>query len=83
MNCVVPSTSRAATASDPIPEALVGTIAEQLRNRVPGLSMAVVRGNRLEWARGFGFANLATHRLVDASSVYLWFSMTKIVTAVM
>jgi CubicO group peptidase (beta-lactamase class C family) len=48
---------------------------------IPGLSVAVVKGDRLVWARGFGFADLATSTPATPQTSYLWFSMTKTVTA--
>lgn len=48
---------------------------------VPGLSVSVVKGDRLVWAKGFGFADLATSSPATPQTSYLWFSMTKIVTA--
>ena len=48
---------------------------------VPGLSVSVVKADRLVWARGFGFADLATANPATPQTSYLWFSMTKIVTA--
>jgi CubicO group peptidase (beta-lactamase class C family) len=65
----------------PIPDTLEATITGQLRGRVPGLSIAVSRSDGLRWARGFGWADLRNRRLADAQTIYLWFSMTKIVTA--
>jgi CubicO group peptidase (beta-lactamase class C family) len=50
-------------------------------DRVPGLSVAVVSGGRLQWTAGFGVADLATGRAATPATAYLWFSMTKIVTA--
>ena len=48
---------------------------------VPGLSIAVVKGNRVVWARGFGLADLAASTAATPRTSYLWFSMTKIATA--
>lgn len=48
---------------------------------VPGLSVAVAKGSRVVWKRGFGFADLATSTPAGPATSYLWFSMTKIVTA--
>src|ERR671916_3166381 len=48
---------------------------------VPGLSVSGVKGDRLVWSRGFGFADLATASPATPRTSYLWFSMTKIVTA--
>jgi CubicO group peptidase (beta-lactamase class C family) len=50
-------------------------------NNVPGLSVAVAKENRVVWERGFGFADLAASTPATPSTSYLWFSMTKIVTA--
>lgn len=51
------------------------------RGGVPGLSMAVVNRDRLLLAAGYGFADLAAKTPATPSTSYLWFSMTKIVTA--
>jgi CubicO group peptidase (beta-lactamase class C family) len=48
---------------------------------VPGLSVAVVDGDRVRWLRGFGTADLATGAPAGPQTAYLWFSMTKIVAA--
>jgi CubicO group peptidase (beta-lactamase class C family) len=48
---------------------------------VPGLSMAVVSRNRVLLAGGWGLADRAANRSASASTAYLWFSMTKLVTA--
>jgi CubicO group peptidase (beta-lactamase class C family) len=50
-------------------------------DRIPGLSVAVVLDGRVRWLRGFGVADLATGTPATAQTVYMWFSMTKIVTA--
>jgi CubicO group peptidase (beta-lactamase class C family) len=60
-------------------DALVG--ARMRADAVPGLSIAVVAGDRLRWLRGFGTADLATGAPARPQTAYLWFSMTKIVTA--
>jgi CubicO group peptidase (beta-lactamase class C family) len=57
-------------------------IGEKMRTEgVPGLSIAVVKGDNFAWARGFGMADLATSALATPQTSYLWFSMTKIATA--
>ncbi|QIN83274.1 serine hydrolase [Rubrobacter tropicus] len=62
--------------------ALEAFIEEKIRAEgVPGLSIAVVKAGRVVWARGFGLADLATLAPAGPSTSYLWFSMTKIVTA--
>ncbi|MFE3798205.1 serine hydrolase domain-containing protein [Nocardia tengchongensis] len=50
-------------------------------DRVPGLSVAVVRGEQITWLRGFGTADLDTAAPARPETSYLWFSLTKIVTA--
>lgn len=63
-------------------EALETYIEEKARAEgVPGLSVAVVKGDRTVWERGFGIADLAASNPATPSTSYLWFSMTKIVTA--
>ena len=48
---------------------------------VPGVSLAVVSRDDLLLAAGWGLADRAANRSASASTSYLWFSMTKIVTA--
>jgi CubicO group peptidase (beta-lactamase class C family) len=63
-------------------EALDAFLREKINtNNVPGLSVSVVKGDRVVWERGFGFADLATSTSATPATSYLWFSMTKIVTA--
>jgi CubicO group peptidase (beta-lactamase class C family) len=63
-------------------EALEALLEEKTRaGAVPGMSVAVAKGDRIVWARGFGYANLATSAPATPATSYLWFSMTKIVTA--
>jgi CubicO group peptidase (beta-lactamase class C family) len=49
--------------------------------RPPSLSVAVVDGGSAAWSAGFGFADIEARRQAAADTIYLWFSMTKIVTA--
>src|SRR6478609_8893238 len=48
---------------------------------IPGLSIAVVDRDRLRFASGYGLADRAAHTPATAATAYLWFSMSKIVTA--
>jgi len=50
------------------------------KRRPPGLSIAVVKPGA-NWSGGFGLADIEAHTSADADTVYLWFSMTKLVTA--
>jgi CubicO group peptidase (beta-lactamase class C family) len=61
---------------------LAGFVEARIRaDRVPGLSVAVVTDDRVRWLRGFGMADLGSGTPAGPGTVYLWFSMTKIVTA--
>jgi CubicO group peptidase (beta-lactamase class C family) len=63
-------------------ETFAAFVEEKIRTEgVPGLSVAVVKGDRIVWARGFGLADLATSTPATPETSYLWFSMTKIATA--
>ncbi len=55
--------------------ALMGT------HRVPGLSIAVTSSTDLLYADAFGWADIAEKRPATPETGYLWFSMSKIVTA--
>jgi CubicO group peptidase (beta-lactamase class C family) len=50
------------------------------QQRPPGLSIAVVKPEAL-WSDGFGLADIEAPNPADGDTVYLWFSMTKLVTA--
>jgi CubicO group peptidase (beta-lactamase class C family) len=50
-------------------------------SKIPGLSLAVVNRERVLLAGGYGLADRVAHTPATASTVYLWFSMTKMVTA--
>jgi len=63
-------------------ETLEALIQEKIEtNDVLGLSVPVVKGDRVVWERGVGFADLATSCPATPRTSYLWFSMTKSVTA--
>jgi CubicO group peptidase (beta-lactamase class C family) len=55
--------------------------AELARQRIPGLSVAILRGDSLVLARGYGYANLEHHVRATDSTVYQVGSVTKQFTA--
>jgi CubicO group peptidase (beta-lactamase class C family) len=55
--------------------------AELARQRIPGLSVAILRGDRLVLARGYGYANLEHRVKATDSTVYQVGSVTKQFTA--
>jgi CubicO group peptidase (beta-lactamase class C family) len=64
------------------PEWLVEAVATMMdAGRIPGLSLVVVDSQRSLYAGGFGTADLTTGVPATPTTAYLWFSMTKIVTA--
>ncbi len=73
------STSHDTAQVPPRVRAAVDTL--MTTGRVPGLSLAVVSPDQLLLAGGFGSADLASRAPATASTSYLWFSMSKIVTA--
>src|SRR6478752_4519777 len=50
-------------------------------HEVPGLSIAVTSSSGLVYAGAFGHADLADDRATTPATRFLWFSMSKIVTA--
>ena len=66
------------TDTDPSVEARIQQI---MAGRLPGLSVAVVRADAVHWLAGLGLADLATRTPATPDTLYLWFSMTKLVTA--
>ena len=64
------------------PRGVTAAVARMMsRGGVPGLSLAVADRDRLLLAAGHGLADRATNTTATASTSYLWFSMSKIVTA--
>jgi hypothetical protein len=60
-------------------ETFTAFLEEKIRAEgVPGLPVAMVKGDCVVWARGFGLADLATSTPATSQTGYLWFSMTKI-----
>jgi CubicO group peptidase (beta-lactamase class C family) len=55
--------------------------AELARQQIPGLSVAILRGDRLVLARGYGYANLEHRARATDSTVYQLGSVTKQFTA--
>lgn len=61
---------------------MISAVAGMMRKGgIPGLSVAVVDRHRTLWAAGFGMSDRAAATPATASTTYLWFSMTKLVTA--
>lgn len=48
----------------------------------PGLSIAVVKGNQIVYNRAFGMADTPKNQAATVNTVYHWWSMTKIPTAI-
>ena len=60
----------------------LGAVLRRLAAReVPGISAAVIGPGGIEQTSSAGVADISSGRSATADSVYLWFSMTKIVTA--
>src|SRR5579862_247718 len=51
------------------------------RELVPGAAIGIVRGDDLVYARGFGYADLANDRAIDADTIFRCGSITKTFTA--
>jgi CubicO group peptidase (beta-lactamase class C family) len=58
------------------------TIAERLKHHnVPGVSVAVVNGGKIEWARGYGLADVESARPVTPETLFQAASISKPVAA--
>ncbi|MDI9312342.1 MAG: serine hydrolase [Limnohabitans sp.] len=58
------------------------TIEERMKHyNVPGLSIAVINNYRIEWAKGYGFADKSTHTLVDTNTLFIPGSLSKSLNA--
>jgi CubicO group peptidase (beta-lactamase class C family) len=54
---------------------------EMKKNKVTGLSIALVKGNEVLWTEGFGYANLINQKKCDDSTLYRAGSVSKLFTA--
>jgi CubicO group peptidase (beta-lactamase class C family) len=67
-------------AGQPLP---VMMLEERMRVfNVPGVSIAVVNGGRIEWAKGYGVARAGDPRLVDTATLFQAASISKPVAAI-
>src|SRR3954468_19326102 len=72
----------AAAQTDSVAESIDRYVRSELdRQRVPGLSVAVLRGDSLGLMRGYGYANVEQHTPATDSTVYEVGSVTKQFTA--
>ena len=71
-------TTPSSTTVEQLTSALESTMSH---HHIPGLSLAVTNSDGLLFARGFGYADLATGTPATETTQYLWFSLTKIATA--
>jgi len=49
---------------------------------VPGVSIAVIHNYKIEWARGYGWADTNEHRLVNTSTLFQAASISKSINAI-
>jgi len=77
-----PGTAEPVVAVGEPPAGVPAAVAAMMRESgIPGLSIAVVDRDRVRFAAGYGVADRERTAPATASTAYLWFSMTKIVTA--
>ena len=81
------SPSAASCAADPVPAIDTSSLdpfftAQMQAAKVPGLSVAVVGGGRIKWAKGYGLADIAQNKPVTTDTVFMLASVSKTVTAV-
>lgn len=64
------------------PDSTFSLVERMERHRVPAVSVAVVEDGRIEWARAWGVADLASGARADAGTLFQAASMSKPVAAV-
>src|SRR5215207_9541638 len=76
--CLAQEKSKGAAGAGGRWSRLEETVARLLREgEVPGAAVAVVRGGRVEWHKGFGVKNAQTKETVDDSTVFEAASLSK------
>ncbi len=68
------------TAGVPIPDEALAPL--MVRHHVPGLSIAVIRGGRIDWAQGYGVREYGQAGRVDSATLFQAASISKPVAAV-
>ena len=75
-----PSAPTAVTTQPP----KLWTLAERMAfHKIPGVSIAVINGNRIDWAKGYGILKAGSPDPVTTKSVFEAASTSKVVTAVL
>ena len=52
--------------------------AQMAQRNLPGLAVGIVYDQTLLWSRGFGYADLATHKAATPTTLYRIASITKL-----
>lgn len=73
--------------SSPAPAAMPLVLEKELgalvrHYRIPGASLAVVHDGKILWVKSYGYADLATKRVVDTNTLFQACSITKTLTSV-
>ena len=67
--------------SEAVTQRLNMELSDVVGREVPGVSVAVATRAGVQWSTGVGVADLSSRAPATTATIYLWFSMTKIVTA--
>src|SRR5262245_25889781 len=77
-NATLPATGKATGILKPIDTAVATMTA---RHGIPGAALAIAKDGKLVFARGYGWANLATEELVQPDTLFGVASLSKTITA--
>src|SRR4051812_13987189 len=78
----MPDSACPETNALPVPLLVRDAVAELMRTRhIPGLALAVTTSESLAYVGAFGRAVLEPRQPATADTAWLWFSMSKLVTA--
>src|SRR5262245_30400412 len=75
----LPATGKAAAILKPLDTAVAAMVT---RHGIPGPALAIAKDGKLVFARGYGWANLATNELVQPDALFGVASLSKSITAV-
>lgn len=86
LGCMICGTSLAQEAKEPVSDAVrfidAWLEAQQSYDKLPGISVAIVRDQEIVWSKGYGLSDIKKKTLATPETVYSICSITKLFTSI-